>query len=414
MANKDKQLHQIDDFLLRIEARERSRRRNQLLMILGLIVLVGGGFQGFRVWSQEQPLRSFQLAALDYDQVKGLFQKDSNAITVYHTDLGTDTVYSAEEFLNLQNLVSMMESSALLVADGNLEDGLLADTTNTLAAYILDVAGTRNAGEALNFVVENYDPAVSYLIDFGNGYRRRIRQSFSYTYPGRGQFQARLIATLGEASSVYIKNLSIGSSLSPSSSQSDEQIASGTPESARRLSPEEAEARSEKADSTALPPASIAPIPRLQIVDLQATDPEENDLSASEEDTREASTSIPVAEDPLPSVETPGTANAVLLTADITPEYPGGNKGIARYFQRNYRYPADARRNKIEGVVYVRFVVQANGDLSDFTVVKKVGYGCDEEAIRLLASMPKWRPAEHQGKTAAMYKTLPITFKLLE
>lgn len=103
-----------------------------------------------------------------------------------------------------------------------------------------------------------------------------------------------------------------------------------------------------------------------------------------------------------------------LYAADVMPEYPGGTRGLANYFQRNNRYPPSASRNGIEGVVYVRFIVQKDGDLSDLTVVKGIGYGCDQEAIRLLDRMPKWIPGEHQNTKVSVYQTLPVTFKLVD
>lgn len=85
-----------------------------------------------------------------------------------------------------------------------------------------------------------------------------------------------------------------------------------------------------------------------------------------------------------------------------------------RFIARNARYPAEARDNQVEGQVFVRFVVQPDGSLTDAVVFRGLGSGCDEEAIRLVQSMPNWIPGEHQGRTAPVYEEIPISFQLIK
>ena len=130
--------NQIDDFLLRIEARERSRRRNRLLLVLGAIVLLGGGFQVIRMMNSQPQLRSYQLTSLSVDLTQQLFEEKNEPIVVHHPGLGTDTIRTPDEYLNLRNVVEMMDNAAILVADRTMEDGLIQDSANAIGSFLFN------------------------------------------------------------------------------------------------------------------------------------------------------------------------------------------------------------------------------------------------------------------------------------
>lgn len=90
----------------------------------------------------------------------------------------------------------------------------------------------------------------------------------------------------------------------------------------------------------------------------------------------------------------------------------GGYEEFYKYVQSMLKYPAEARRDGIEGRVYVQFVVDTNGDLTEVQVVKGIGGGCDLEAHTVISSAPRWHAAEHRGKRVKQRIILPITFKL--
>lgn len=95
------------------------------------------------------------------------------------------------------------------------------------------------------------------------------------------------------------------------------------------------------------------------------------------------------------------------------PQFPGGNAALQSYLHRELRYPLAARRAKVEGRVFVSFVINADGTLSAVQILKGgLGYGTDEEAVRLVAAMPRWKPATQSGKAMRLRYHLPITFKL--
>jgi protein TonB len=85
---------------------------------------------------------------------------------------------------------------------------------------------------------------------------------------------------------------------------------------------------------------------------------------------------------------------------------------LNKFLGSRLRYPVRARENKVQGKVYIGFIVEKNGSLSDFKVVRGIGGGCDEEAIRVLKLSPIWKPGYANGKPVRTSYTLPITFQL--
>lgn len=90
----------------------------------------------------------------------------------------------------------------------------------------------------------------------------------------------------------------------------------------------------------------------------------------------------------------------------------GGMQAFYKYVGEKIKYPAQARRMGIEGRVFVEFVIQKDGTLSDVRAIKGIGAGCDEEAVRIVQSAPAWTPGKQRGKPVKQRYTLPIIFKL--
>jgi TonB family protein len=99
-------------------------------------------------------------------------------------------------------------------------------------------------------------------------------------------------------------------------------------------------------------------------------------------------------------------------SVEIMPEFPGGMAGWDKYLQKNMKYPPIARKNNITGRVIVAFVVEKNGDLSDIKVIRSIGGGCDEEAVRVLKTAPSWKPGIQNGRPVRVAYTMPIFFQL--
>ena len=94
------------------------------------------------------------------------------------------------------------------------------------------------------------------------------------------------------------------------------------------------------------------------------------------------------------------------------PSYPGGEQKLMEYVAKNIKYPQIARETGIQGRVYVNFVVEPDGSVSNVSVLRGIGGGCDEEAMRVVKNMPKWKPGKHRGKAVRVQYMLPVNFKL--
>ena len=90
----------------------------------------------------------------------------------------------------------------------------------------------------------------------------------------------------------------------------------------------------------------------------------------------------------------------------------GGMQAFYKYVGEKIKYPAQARRMGIEGRVFVEFVINKDGTLSDVRAIKGIGAGCDEEALRVIKSMPGWKPGKQNGRTVAVSYSMPINFSL--
>ena len=102
-------------------------------------------------------------------------------------------------------------------------------------------------------------------------------------------------------------------------------------------------------------------------------------------------------------------AEEIFTVVEQMPEPP---YNIQKYLADNIRYPANATRNEIQGIVYVNFVVGPDGSISSPAVVKGIGYGCDEEALRVVSKLPSWTPGKQGGRAVQVRISLPIRFKL--
>ena len=105
--------------------------------------------------------------------------------------------------------------------------------------------------------------------------------------------------------------------------------------------------------------------------------------------------------------------NSIYNTAgiEVKPDFPGGMAKFYKYVGNNYRTPEE---EGLAGKVYVTFVVEKDGSLTDIKVVRDIGYGTGKEAIRVLKSCPKWNPGEQNGKKVRVLYSLPITIQSAE
>ena len=102
----------------------------------------------------------------------------------------------------------------------------------------------------------------------------------------------------------------------------------------------------------------------------------------------------------------------VLEKAEVMPEFPGGDQALFDFVSKNVVYPEEAKDKEIAGRVLVSFVVEKDGSIGEVKVVQGIGGGCDEEAVRVVKAMPKWKPGKDKGKPVRVSYMMPFTFKL--
>lgn len=105
-------------------------------------------------------------------------------------------------------------------------------------------------------------------------------------------------------------------------------------------------------------------------------------------------------------------AEEAFVAVEESAEFPGGIEGLSKYIGEHMKYPKKAKKKGFEGKVFVQFIVEKDGSVSNVKVVRDPGYGCGKAAKKVVKGMPKWTPAKQQGKAVRCLFTLPIKFAL--
>jgi protein TonB len=110
---------------------------------------------------------------------------------------------------------------------------------------------------------------------------------------------------------------------------------------------------------------------------------------------------------------TTNEANTVFVIVEEMPEFEGGAAGLMRYISQNIVYPSIPREAGIEGTVHISFVVNEQGNVEGVKVMRGMGHGCDEEVIRVVSKMPRWKKAgKNSGHPVKVRFNIPVSFKL--
>ncbi len=107
-----------------------------------------------------------------------------------------------------------------------------------------------------------------------------------------------------------------------------------------------------------------------------------------------------------------GDDKEIYMSVEQTAEFPGGQGALMQYLTQNMRYPEEAYKANEQGRVIVKFVIGADGTVSDAQIIKGVSPSIDKEALRIVSGMPKWIPGKVNGKAVASWFNLPLSFKL--
>lgn len=158
------------------------------------------------------------------------------------------------------------------------------------------------------------------------------------------------------------------------------------------------------------PPPPPKVIEVLNIVDDDVKIDDELQIEDSEADDKTLITVAPVLS--APKEEEEEEATEVFFIVEDMPEFPGGEMALRAYIANAIKYPVIAQENGIQGKVYVTFVVGKDGSVSNATIARGVDPSIDKEALRVVNSLPKWKPGKQRGKPVNVSYTVPINFVL--
>jgi protein TonB len=157
-------------------------------------------------------------------------------------------------------------------------------------------------------------------------------------------------------------------------------------------------------------PPPPPPPKKVVVINIVEDDVEVEDdliIDAEADETTEIQEYIPIEIDEEVVEEAP-----IFTVVESMPEFPGGLQELYNYLGNNIKYPVMAKESGIQGRVFVTFVVERDGSITDVRVLRGIGGGCDEEAIRVVQSMPKWQPGKQRGKPVRVQYNLPVRFTL--
>lgn len=102
----------------------------------------------------------------------------------------------------------------------------------------------------------------------------------------------------------------------------------------------------------------------------------------------------------------------VFVVVEEQAEFPGGMDSLYAYIVKNLKYPEQAKEKGIQGRVFVQFVIEKDGSISNVKILRGIGGGCEEAAVEMVKNMPKWKPGKQRGKPVRYQYVLPIKFEL--
>ena len=155
------------------------------------------------------------------------------------------------------------------------------------------------------------------------------------------------------------------------------------------------------------PPQAVSQAEVLNIVEDDA-EIEETTIVSNEDQA----VFVDISDDVPIVVEEPEEEQTVFQVVENMPEFPGGTQKLLEYLKKNIKYPTICQEQGIQGRVVVQFVVNKDGSIVDPEVIKPINPYLDKEALRVVSTMPKWKPGEQRGKPVRVKFTLPVQFKL--
>lgn len=160
------------------------------------------------------------------------------------------------------------------------------------------------------------------------------------------------------------------------------------------------------------PPAPPSTTTVINIVENDAKVDDDFTIDAEADEATQVEAYVAPVQTAAPVVEESVEELEIFTVVEDQPNFPGGDEARILYLKDNIKYPQMARESGIQGTVYVTFVVERNGSVTDVKVLRGIGGGCDEEAIRVIQNMPKWNAGKQRGKPVRVQFNMPIKFTL--
>lgn len=157
------------------------------------------------------------------------------------------------------------------------------------------------------------------------------------------------------------------------------------------------------------PPPPPPAVQEVEVLNVVEDNVETESIEINTEDDKEE---VVIAA-PVEAPEEEEEEEVIFVVVESMPEFPGGQQALFKYINENVKYPVIAQENGIQGRVICQFVVNKDGSIVDIEVVRSGGDpSLDKEAVRVIKSMPKWKPGKQRGKPVRVKFTVPINFKL--
>lgn len=155
------------------------------------------------------------------------------------------------------------------------------------------------------------------------------------------------------------------------------------------------------------PPPPPRQVTQITIVEDNVDVDDDLDLDVEADDNTEFQEYVPPEDD-----EEDVQEKQIFQVVENMPEFPGGRGKLMQYLASNIKYPPYAKEAGIQGRVFINFVVERDGSITAVKVLRGIGGGCDEEAVRVVKAMPKWKPGMQRGKPVRVSFNLPVKFTL--
>lgn len=157
------------------------------------------------------------------------------------------------------------------------------------------------------------------------------------------------------------------------------------------------------------PPPPPPPPQQTTVIEIVEDDVEVDDIeidAETDDDEEIEEQEIKEEEDELDKEE------EIFVFVEDQPGYPGGDAARIKYLQENIKYPEIAKESGVQGTVYVTFVVEKDGKITSVKILRGIGGGCDEEAVRVIKRMPRWKPGKQRGRSVRVQFNMPVRFVL--